>query len=220
MGPFKHFDRILNIILVVVALLWAYQHFIQKKEPQSLTNEALAAFGEPDGNAHSEVKPRVTAEPVTYMGGKVTPIDFDQISDMIKTSDIPVALFIYTSWCPYCNKLFPKMEEIAREQDGMLRVVAVSVDENRQKFKHYIEGKTNPPPFNTYYLGAGDEYYRLMNYLKLIGLKFTGGIPYIAFFSHNQPAGRISGFVEKDKIEEMLQRVYLKSEQQPSKPTL
>lgn len=212
--PFKYFDRILNIVLVVIALLWAYDHFIRKKEPEKLTDEALAAFSEPD--QRTGAAPRVTSQPVSYEVGKILPVDFEKISDLIKTSDVPVALFIYTSWCPYCNKIFPEVEQLTREHEGRLRVIAVSVDEDPQKFKDYIEAKPSSAPFNTYYLGAGEEYYRLMNYLKLIGLKFSGGIPYIAFFSQNQPAGQIGGFVEKKQIEGMLREIYSKSQQQPT----
>ncbi|MFO1241810.1 MAG: thioredoxin family protein [Rickettsiales bacterium] len=225
---FKYFDRILNVVLVVIALAWAYDHFIVKKSPegkvaeaQSLSMDAQAAFGDAENTSSVLPAKKGDPEPVTFTQSGIVPTDFDKATKEILNSDVPVLLFIYTSWCPYCNKLYPEIESVANERQDSLKIVAVSVDKSEYAFQRYMNGKPSAPPFIPYYLGNGKEYSRLINYLQLEGFNFNGGIPFMAFFSHGKPAGQIGGYVEKDKIDRILEQIYADtSTTEPSKPSL
>lgn len=212
---FKSFDRLLNVILVIVALAWAYDHFIRDKperkaeEAQALSSDAQAAFNE---SQTSEVMPskKGVSQPVTFTPEGITPIDFDKASKEIMNSDVPVLVFIHASWCPYCNKLYPIVESVANEQLGNIKVLALSIDKSEYAFQRYINSKPSTS-LTPYYLGNGEEYSRMMNFLQLSGFNFNGAIPFMAFFSHGKPAGQIGGFVEKDKIDQILQQIYADS---------
>lgn len=217
---FKHFDRFLNIIIVILGGLAVYHMFFVQKTPEeqkaSLISEAEAAFGQA---SLLTVSGKSSAAPLVYTPSGILPIDFENLTNELKNSDAPVMLLIYTSWCPYCNKLFPEIVDIANERQGNLKIVAVSVDKDKNAFQRYTSAHSATPPFPAYYLGAGEDYDRLINYLQLIGFNFKGGIPFMAFFSQGNPAGQIGGYVEKAKIDQMLQQIY-SAHSSSTKPTL
>ncbi|MCB0379163.1 MAG: thioredoxin, partial [Bdellovibrionales bacterium] len=47
-------------------------------------------------------------------------------------SDTPVLVDFWAEWCGPCKALAPKLDEIAKEYAGKLRVVKVDIDSNKQ----------------------------------------------------------------------------------------
>ena len=62
------------------------------------------------------------------------------LSDTVRLKGKVVYLDFWASWCPYCQKSFPCMNQLAnRYQKDGLQIVAVNMDKDRQSARQFID---------------------------------------------------------------------------------
>jgi thioredoxin 1 len=65
---------------------------------------------------------------------RLTDTTFD---DEVLSSDVPVLVDFWASWCPPCKMVEPLMDEIAEELDGAVKLAKINVDQSPKSGARY-----------------------------------------------------------------------------------
>lgn len=87
-------------------------------------------------------------------------IKSDELQKIIQSSDIPLLVYFYASWCGPCRKMGPEFETLAGELEGLYKFVKVSVDDAEDAAINY---KVNAVP-SVLFIKEGVEVSRLTGY--------------------------------------------------------
>ncbi len=104
----KTFDRILNIVLIVVVVLWLGGKLMAPKEPEQKPDDASAGMeapaSDPSGDKEENLQKKAVLQKLP--AAPFSTLTAEQL-DEAATSDKPVLLMVFASWCPYCKQVFP-----------------------------------------------------------------------------------------------------------------
>ncbi|MER5920554.1 thioredoxin domain-containing protein [Streptomyces mirabilis] len=64
-------------------------------------------------------------------------IDESSLDEVLRTSEVPVLVYVWAQWCGPCQYLGPHLEQVAAELGGSLRVVKIDFDTSPQTQEKY-----------------------------------------------------------------------------------
>jgi thioredoxin 1 len=67
--------------------------------------------------------------------------------------DVPVLVEFFASWCPHCQRMMPRVEELKQRMGSKLKVVQLDIDSpaNQQAVRHF--GIPGVPTFILFHRG-------------------------------------------------------------------
>ncbi len=70
-----------------------------------------------------------------------TPITDAEFAQLLESSELPILIDFYATWCGPCTAIAPILDEFAAENAGKVKVVKLNVDENpRTPAKYGVRG--------------------------------------------------------------------------------
>ena len=137
------------------------------------------------------------------VNNNVVPYNFAKFEQAMEKEKRPVILFIYTSWCKFCRKEFPLVNETAKLHKDEFAIYAISIDTEPQKLSEFL-ARQDEVNFTPYSIPDENGQREIESELQAKGLTFDGSFPYLAVFIGGKPAGETKGALEKDVFEAML----------------
>lgn len=76
-------------------------------------------------------------EPLKKVAQVIEIASMEQFEQEIHSSDLPIVVDFYATWCPPCKRIAPRLESSAQQLEGKYKFIKVNVDEVNQLLKSY-----------------------------------------------------------------------------------
>jgi len=71
----------------------------------------------------------------------VTQVTDESFAELLNSSELPIMIDFFATWCGPCKAIAPILDEFASENQGKVKVVKLNVDENpRTPAKYGVRG--------------------------------------------------------------------------------
>jgi len=130
----------------------------------------------------------------------------EELRQRFATSEKPTFLFVYASWCGYCQQVLPHLLKL--QDTGALAHVNplfLSLDGDKRKLAKYLVHTEYADRFTPYIIPEWSGY-AVKESLANLGGGFTGAIPYIALFDKEKLVAEISGMPTGPDLQNLLQQ--------------
>lgn len=129
----------------------------------------------------------------------------ETLQERFVSSEKPTLLFVYASWCGYCQQVLPYLLQL--KEEGRLDHVNplfLSLDGDKRKLAIYLVHAEYANKYTHYIIPEwnGDA---TRDALQKLGSRFNGAIPYIALFNKDKPVAEILGLAKGDRLQKLLQ---------------
>ena len=61
----------------------------------------------------------------------------EELRKIVESSDLPLVVYFYASWCGPCRKMAPEFEALSLELEGLYEFIKVSVDDSEAAAVEY-----------------------------------------------------------------------------------
>lgn len=146
-------------------------------------------------------------ETVNYSKSLVA-MDTPMFDGLLKNAGRPTLVFIYASWCPYCQKEFTSYEMLKEQfPDSTLQTLAISIDKDPLALSDFLLTRFPNKPFTPYHLDT-KEIPIFFRALGDRGPQPKGSIPYMVLFDADQKfIQEFSGLVPFPTLREAIQKL-------------
>jgi thioredoxin 1 len=62
----------------------------------------------------------------------VESLSLEELSNLVKTEEIPLVVDFWASWCAPCKALAPFLDSLSDKYEGTIKVVKVNISENQE----------------------------------------------------------------------------------------
>ncbi len=151
--------------------------------------------------------PQVAPEMQTEILARLTRIRGGELASQIKPgTNAGTLLFIYTSWCPYCKKAYPKITALARKYAGNITPVALSMDTDEEALAAFLSSQEEPPFLLL--IPREGEHQGVMEELTRLSPDYAGGVPYVMVLDREgQLFAEFQGITETSSLENSLKKL-------------